>query len=179
FKAMGELMTQNFGYIAEVPFTIVRPSAVYGHTDCNRRVTEIFVVNALQGKSLRLENEGKTMLDFTHVSDTARGIILATTEEAGKGQTFNITAGNSRSLKDLADILASIVPDVEVELVTCQDRFRPARGTLDITKARQLLGYEPRFSLEDGIRDYVQNIVDNDLIPDIKPEIRATLSRRT
>lgn len=51
-KLSGEHMTRAYSERFDMPNTIIRPSAVYGPTDCNRRVTEIFLTNALKGKPL-------------------------------------------------------------------------------------------------------------------------------
>ena len=172
FKVMGELITQNYGQLFDIPFTIIRPSAVYGPTDVNRRVSEIFVNNALTGKKLLLHNEGKTLLDFTYVKDTANGFILATTSEKGKNQIFNITAGNARSLEEFAAVLKKLIPKLEVEKVKITDTYRPRRGTLDISKAKKLLGYKPAYDIEKGLEEYVEYVVNAGVLPGILPEIK-------
>jgi nucleoside-diphosphate-sugar epimerase len=171
YKAIGEMVVNTFGYVHGVPISIVRPSAVYGPTDSNRRVTEIFVNNALTGKPLELHQEGKSIFDFTYVKDTAHGFILASTHPNGEGETFNITAGHGRTLRELSDIICDIIPYVEVSLIKKEDKFRPSRGTLDITKAKTLLGYDPKFSLEDGMREYIKFVVSAGVLQGIKKEV--------
>ena len=171
FKEMGEIITRTSGHIFHIPYTIVRPSAVYGPTDCNRRVVEIFIDNALQNTPLVLDNEGTLRVDFTYVQDTAQGIILATTQEQGINQTFNITAGNSRTLEELAQIIASHIPSVQVQKKKGTDSFRPARGTLDIAKARKLLGYSPKHSLEKGVKLYLEHVIKHGYVPNISAEV--------
>ena len=56
---------QRFG----LPFVIIRPSAVYGPTDSNRRVTELFLMDSLTGGEFVLDNGGLHQLDFTYVND--------------------------------------------------------------------------------------------------------------
>lgn len=153
-KYAGEILTESFGRRFGVPYTIIRPSAAYGPTDINRRVTEIFLENAMAGKKLVLHGGGTTRLDFTHVKDAAHGFVLATFADEAKNEIFNITRGEGRSLKEYADILRKFFPNLET-VEEPADIYRPKRGTLDISKARKLLGYEPAYSLEDGIADYV------------------------
>lgn len=152
-KLAGEILTQAFGRRFGIEYTIVRPSAVYGPTDVNRRVVQIFVENALQGKPLVLHG-ADTQLDFTFVKDTAHGIVLATFHPAAANEVFNVTRGEGRSLRELAGILRRCIPDVQI-IEKSPDRIRPERGALDIQKARRLLGYEPQYSLEDGLAEYV------------------------
>ena len=83
------------------------------------------------------------------------GIALALLQPV-ENETFNITAGQARTLADLHGILRARFPEMPVEVVEQPTDFRPKRGTLDIAKARELLGYEPRYSLEDGVDAYVE-----------------------
>ena len=136
-------------------YTIIRPSAVYGPTDVNRRVSQLFVENALKKIPLKLHDGGKTSLDFSYVKDVAMGFVRATFAEKAANQTYNITRGEGRTLKEFVDIVKTMVPEVQV-IETSADIFRPSRGSMDITKAREELGYVPSYSLEEGLREYVE-----------------------
>ncbi len=156
-KLSGEILTKVFSKQYGIPYTIIRPSAVYGPTDVNRRVTQIFVENALKGKPLILHNNGESKLDFTYVEDIAEGFVLALNKKEALNQTFNITAGNSRSLKKLAEIICKLVPGTEIGYKELpKDEKRPERGTLSIEKAKKLLCYKPKWSLEEGMKAYVE-----------------------
>ncbi|MFH1638658.1 MAG: NAD-dependent epimerase/dehydratase family protein [Candidatus Woesearchaeota archaeon] len=155
-KLNGEILVRTYNKRFGIPYTIVRPSAVYGPTDCNRRVTEIFVMNLLQGKELVLDNGGLHQLDFTYVKDLVQGLMLATTSDKALGETFNITCGNGRKIKDFAEILLKLYPESGSKaVVKAVDVYRPNRGTLDISKAKNLLGYKPQYNLEKGMKEYV------------------------
>lgn len=160
-KLSGEHITRSYSHRFDFPHTIIRPSAVYGPTDCNRRVTEIFLTNALKGDRLRLDNGGHHKLDFTYVKDLARGFLLATEHEEAVGETFNMTGGEGRSIRELAEVVCDLVPNTETyEYET--EVFRPNRGALDISKARDLLGYDPGYSLEDGMAEYLEFVQEFD-----------------
>ncbi len=154
-KYAGEIMTQTFGRRFNIPYSIVRPSAVYGPYDVNRRVSQIFVENALEGKPLRLDGGGKLVFDFTYVEDIAEGLILALLKDEAIGEEFNITYGRGYSLLEFAEVLKNLIPSVQVNVVEDRDEFRPLRGALSIEKAKSILGYEPRFPLEKGLKIYV------------------------
>lgn len=153
-KLMGEEVTKGLGKLYEIPFTIIVPSAVYGPYDMNLRVSQIFVENALSGRKLIVGGEDEK-LDFSYVSDVAEGFCLALFSDSAVGETFNITSGHARSLVDYAKILKSFFPDLEYGVVQ-RDSGKPRRGTLDITKARKLLGFEPKVTLEMGIGEYLK-----------------------
>lgn len=158
-KLAGEVITRGLCDFYKIEHAIVRPSAVYGPTDMNRRVSQIFLEKAIRRKKIKVHGEDES-LDFTYVDDTARGFVLAATQPGGVNQTFNITYGKAHRLLDYVKELKKFFPDLEYEVVP-RDSFRPKRGTLSIDKARSLLNYEPQFSLSEGIRrqvEFVKNV---------------------
>ncbi|MBS3122411.1 SDR family NAD(P)-dependent oxidoreductase [Candidatus Woesearchaeota archaeon] len=156
-KLSGEIITKSFCSMYKKEYVIIRPSAVYGPTDANKRVSQIFVEEALSGKPLVLNNGGTSKLDFSYVEDVADGFILAIKSPNAKDQTFNITRGEGRSLKEFAEIVKQFIPDIIIDYKNVgDDENRPNRGTLDISKAKKLLGYEPKYSIEKGIEKYME-----------------------
>lgn len=155
-KYAGEIMTQTFARRFNIPICIVRPSAIYGPWDINRRVSQIFVENALRGKELRLDGGGKLVFDFTYVKDAADGIILALLKSNAIGQIFNITYGQGYSLLEFVTILKNIIPSVSYRIVEKKDENRPIRGALSIERAKRLLGFSPKYPLEKGLRLYIE-----------------------
>ncbi|MFB3902802.1 MAG: NAD-dependent epimerase/dehydratase family protein [Acidobacteriota bacterium] len=161
-KLSGEILTSVFSKRYDIPHVIVRPSAVYGPTDNNRRVVQVFLENAIKGLPLKVGNPN-TCLDFSYVEDVADGIALATVSEKSTNQVFNITRGEGRTLNDLLCILEKVFPGLNVEIETGDEAFRPIRGALDVSKARQLLGYDPRVSLEEGVDRYLKFMRDKNV----------------
>lgn len=157
-KLSGEIFTKSFGSRFGMEYTIIRPSAVYGPTDANRRVTQILVESAILGQPLIMHNNGLDRVDFTYVKDTAHGFVLAALSDNAKNETFNITRGEGKSILDFVNALRHLFPDLEV-VQKPQDEKRPSRGALDINKARQLLNYEPKYDLKTGVYEYVDFIM--------------------
>ena len=155
-KYAGEVMTETYSRRYGIPYSIVRPSAVYGPYDVNRRVSQIFIENALLGKPITLFGGGHQTLDFTYVEDAADGIIKVMFHDNGAGNAFNITYGHGYTLREFAEILQGHFPNLEVKIVEEEDVFRPNRGALSIEKAKQLVGYNPQVSLEEGIKQYLE-----------------------
>jgi nucleoside-diphosphate-sugar epimerase len=135
-------------------WTIVRPSAVYGPGDANGRFLQRLVEAATTGRTLQLTADPATRLDFTWVQDLARGLADAATSPDAIGETFNLTAGASRSLGDAIDVVRARGHAVAVRRRPATTA-RPRRGTLDIARARTVLGYRPRCTLEDGLAAYL------------------------
>lgn len=162
-KLSGEHITQAYTHRFGIPHAVVRPSAVYGPTDCNRRVTEIFLMNALEGEKLRLDNGGYHKLDFTYVKDIVKGFILAAEHPNAENETFNMTRGEGRSIRELAQVVQELIPGTET-YVKEKDVYRPNRGALDVTKAQERLGFSPEYSLEEGMKEYYDFVQSMDVI---------------
>ena len=162
-KYAGEVMTETYSRRYNIPYSIIRPSAVYGPYDVNRRVSQIFVENALLGKSITLYGGGHQVLDFSYVEDIAYGIIQVMFHEKGEGNAFNITYGKGYSLHEFAEVLQIHFADLEIKIVEEEDVFRPKRGALSIKKAQKIVGYDPQVSLEEGIKRYLEVYRDLDV----------------
>lgn len=153
-KVAGEKMVVAYNQVFNLPYTIIRPSALYGERCVSRRVGQIFVESALAGQSLRVDGDGSERLDFTYIGDLVRGVELAMEAPAARNETFNVTYGQSRTVNELVGIVREAFPAAKVERVE-RDKLMPFRGTLNVDKARRLLGYEPRFPIDVGFRRYI------------------------
>lgn len=154
-KYAGELLTKAYGEVFGLPFTIVRPCALYGPRCVSGRVIQRFIEAAEKGETLKVEGDGSGKVDFTYIDDLVSGIGRVVENGAARGHVFNLTAGRARSLNDIIKILKKDYPALKVEYIE-KDAQRPERGTLSVDKARRLLGYEPRYDLERGIKSYLE-----------------------
>jgi len=162
-KLSCELLTKVYAKRFGLEYAIIRPSAIYGPTDSNRRITQIFVENALTGKPLQLHGGGKDKVDFTYITDAAHGFVLAALSLKAKNEIFNITAGKGISAEKFSKILDKLLPGKVKTIVTPADMNRPVRGSLDIAKAKKLLGYNPKYQLEQGLKEYIDYILSTGL----------------
>jgi len=152
-KLSGEIVTRGLCKFYNIPFTIIRPSAVYGPTDMNNRVSQIFIERAQKGQTIKIQGKDEK-LDFTFVEDLANGCILAATKKNGVNETFNITYGKAETLYKFVMILSKHFKKLKYKIEK-RDSFRPKRGTLSINKAKRLLNYKPIYNLEKGIKKYL------------------------
>jgi nucleoside-diphosphate-sugar epimerase len=153
-KYSGEKIVIAYQQVFDLPYTIIRPSALYGERCVSRRVGQAFIENALAGRSLTVNGDGSDGLDFTYIRDLVDGVVLSLNNEQAYNQTFNLTYGEGRTLNEMISILKSEFSDLLVEHKP-RDTLMPERGTLSIDKARSLLGYEPLWPLEKGFRQYL------------------------
>lgn len=154
-KFGGEKLVIAYNQVFDLPFTIIRPSALYGERCVSRRVIQVFIEKAMRGEPVTLVGNGGDRLDFTYVSDLVQGLVRVVTDEQSHGQIFNLTYGNARSLMDVVNILDGIFPNLRIES-EARDRLMPERGTLSIGKARQIIGYQPEYPLERAVPNYVE-----------------------
>jgi nucleoside-diphosphate-sugar epimerase len=154
-KLAGEKMVIAYQQVFGLTYTIVRPSALYGPRCVSRRVGQIFIENALQNLALRVDGDGEEKLDFTYIDDLVQGMALAIREPAARNEIFNLTYGAARSIRDLVDVIKLDFPDAKVDYVE-RDKLMPFRGTLNVDKARRLLGYAPANPIDVGFRKYVE-----------------------
>jgi len=162
-KLSCEILSRTYSQRYNIEHAIIRPSAVYGPTDVNRRVSQVFIENALTRKPLALFGGGKDKVDFTYVTDAAHGFVLAALMPEAKNEIFNITAGQGRSTEEFAKILDKLIPGGIKTEIKPIDQERPIRGSLDITKARKILNYKPEYQLEDGLKEYINYIISTNL----------------
>lgn len=157
-KLAGEVVTRGLSECYKIKSTIIRPSAVYGPYDMNRRVSQIFLQKAINNEVLNIHGVDEK-LDFSYVKDVAEGIILAATQDNGINEVFNITGGRAYTLLDMVNILKCHFPNLQYN-ITERDENRPRRGKLSIDKACSLLGYSPKYDLERGIKEYIDTCQD-------------------
>ncbi|MBI5726153.1 MAG: NAD(P)-dependent oxidoreductase [Planctomycetes bacterium] len=153
-KLSGEKMVIAYNQVFNLPYTIVRPSALYGPRCVSRRVGQIFIESAMKSSPLRVDGDGNEKLDFTYIDDLVQGIKLVLQKPQAINQTFNITYGQSRSINDLVEIVRKSFEGIPVEYVK-RDKLMPFRGTLSIKKAQEMLGYKPENPIEVGIPKYI------------------------
>jgi UDP-glucose 4-epimerase len=111
-----------------------------------------FLLRCLAGRPMVVFGDGTQTRDFTYVSDTAAGILLAGEHPDAVGDTINLGSGSEVTISTLAEHVraATGTPGAAVQ----HDQDRPGdvlRLCADMSRARARLGYEPRVTLADGL----------------------------
>ena len=153
-KLTGERLVKLFSKRDNLNYNIIRPSGVYGPGDMPDRVVHKFFERAMNNKTITLHN-GQNKVDFTYRKDAARGIVLAALSPVSN-VSFNITAGNATSLRILAEKIIQLT-NSESDIEDLGDHvLYPSRGTLDIQRAKDLLDYQPEYTLDKGLQSYYE-----------------------
>ena len=153
-KVAGEKIVIAYQQVFDLPYTIIRPSALYGPRCVSRRVGQIFIETAMKGGALKVDGDGSEKLDFTYIEDLTAGIERLIQHPAARNQIFNMTYGQSRSIAELVTVIKEYFPGAPVEYVE-RDRLMPFRGTLSVKKLKDLLGFKPQYPIEVGFPPYI------------------------
>lgn len=151
-KYVGELYCKLFSQLYGLPTVCLRYFNVYGPRQilegAYAAVIGIFMRQVAAGEAMTVVQDGRQIRrDFTHVSDVVSASILAWQKNVGGGEVFNIGTGKNYAIWEVAELIGG-------EIATIPPRPGDALVTLaDSTKAKQLLGWEPKVSLEEGIEE--------------------------
>ena len=132
---------------------------VYGPREAHKGVPASMVYHLAQqmkgGQRPRIFKHGEQKRDFVYVKDAVEGSILAL--GAKDSGIYNLGCGQARSFNELVDVLNRCLgTKLQADYVDNPHAHYQNFTQADLTNARSALGYEPRFPLEDGVRDYMQ-----------------------
>lgn len=153
-KAGADHLVEAFRISFNLPVVVVRPFNTFGPRQSTRAVVPTIIAQCLLGETVRLGNIHPTR-DLNFVSNTVDGFISAASTDSAVGRTINLGSGKEISIGELAHVIARVVGrriSIEVE----QSRLRPEgsevdRLIADNTLAGDLLGWQPRVGLEEGL----------------------------
>ncbi|MGD2165679.1 MAG: GDP-mannose 4,6-dehydratase [Anaerolineae bacterium] len=117
-----------------------------------------FMTQALRGEPLTVYDDGEQSRCFTYVADAVRGTIQAATTRGAAGQVFNIGSDRETKINELAELIRELTgSDAEITHVPYASAYGPdfeetRRRMPDVTRAREVLGFEAETSFEDGLR---------------------------
>jgi GDP-L-fucose synthase len=163
-KRMAEMQIQAYKAQYGIDsFAVVRPCNVYGPGD-NFDPKNAMVIPALMWRVLKGENpvsvwgDGSAIRDFAFSRDVAEGVILALLKGT-RGSYVNLGSGRGVTIRELVEALQKVIP-FEAHFDSSKPSGFPRR-VMDMTRAREWLGYEPATSLEQGLRETWAWFVDN------------------
>lgn len=151
-KLAGEWLVRDYTRKTGMAHVIIRPSAVYGPRDVEDRVVSKFLITAMNQGIIQV-NGAEESLDFTYVSDAARGIAQAGVSDLAWNTTYNITRGRARTLREAAQLAINITQGGSMRINEADNNF-PSRGALNTRRAQLDFGYEPQVDIEQGFRLY-------------------------
>lgn len=155
-KIASEALVHAYANCYDIDFVILRFSNVYGRYAFSSRVIPLFIGKVLRGETLEIYGDAKT-LDFVYIDDVVDGLLRTIKRfEIAKGQAYNIAGGKSCSLREMAELIISLVPLSKSKIVIGENRTAEnASFVANIDKARAVLGYRPKHSFAKGMRETI------------------------
>lgn len=162
-KIAADKLAEAYFHSFGLPVITVRPFNTYGPRQSARAIIPTIITQCLAGEELALGNL-KPIRDFTYVADTVEGFILAAAPGA-LGRVVNLGTGAEISVGGLARKIARLLGK-EVWISTDNERVRPAGSEVgrlcSLNRlAKDLIGWEPTYNLEEGLRETIDWIREN------------------
>jgi UDP-glucose 4-epimerase len=136
-----------------LPVSVVRPFNVYGGAQVGEGAIRIFIDRALKHQPLEIHGDGTQIRAWCYGDDMVEGVMLALTHPAAVGESFNI--GNQRAVTTIYGLASTVVRVLEsrseIRFVR-RDYVDVELRVPEVSKARDLLGFEAKVDLEEGIR---------------------------
>lgn len=155
-KIAGEVLFRAYQQCYDIDFITTRFSNVYGKFDYSDRVVPLFILKALRNKDIHIYGEDK-ILDFTYVEDAVDGVLKALEcFEISKNEIYNIATQKGYSIKDVAQLIMEIVGSKSKVYCEANRTGEVCRFIADISKAKAVLKYNPKFGIKKGIAKTVK-----------------------
>ena len=156
-----EQLCLMYGRTYDLPVTALRFFNIYGTRQALSNpytgVAAVFASRMLNGNAPMVFEDGEQMRDFVSVHDIVRANLLAMERPESDGEVINIGGGQPVTIRRVAEILARALGREVTPVITHKYRAGDIRHCYaDITKARRLLGYEPRVTHAEGFRELAQ-----------------------
>jgi len=158
-KAFDEQLAMAYLDERKLPIVILRFFGSYGphnHRSWWGGPQAVFIEQALQNKPLSVHGDGRQTRSFCYISDTVRGIKSAIETDKAIGEIINIGSANEISIEKLAGKIINLTNSKsEIEFIAYEQfggRYEDVRNRVpNLAKAKQLLGFEPKIALDEGL----------------------------
>lgn len=155
-KIAADAMAMSFFNAFNLPVTIARPFNTYGPRQSARAVIPTIITQIAAGKKQIQLGDVSPTRDFNYVKDTCRGFIALAEAEQAIGETVNIGSNFEISVGDTLNLIKNIMAS-DVEFLVDEQRLRPEKSEVnrlwcDNSKIKQLTGFAPQVTLEEGLR---------------------------
>jgi len=163
-KISADKLSESFFRTYNLPIIIIRPFNTYGPRQSRRAVIPTIIYQALNSDVINLGSLSPKR-DFTFVKDIVEGFIKTAESENIIGETINICSDETASVKEIVKKVEKIMGE-KLTILRDENKVRPETSEVFLLignneKAKKLLGWEPKTSLEDGLKETIDYIKDN------------------
>lgn len=158
-KAGADRLIYSYCATYDLPAVIIRPFNNYGPYQHLEKAVPRFITSCILDESISLHGDGSAARDYIYVDDTCSAIdtILHAPAEKVNGEVFNVASEIDRSMKSVAmDVIGKMAKDESLIKYTGDRPGQVFRHTGDISKIKKVLGWEPKITWEDGLRNTIE-----------------------
>lgn len=160
-KLAGEMLGHVYSKLYDIRFIALRFFTVYGPSQRPDLAIHKFTKAIYKGKPITMFGNGSTSRDYTYVDDTVQGIIGAINYSDKNFEIINLGNNYTVSLKELIESIEKVVGKKAIIEQHPEQPGDVPKTFADITKARQLLGYNPQTQLEEGLKKFYDWFLEN------------------
>jgi len=158
-KAAADFLALAFYRSFDLPVVLIRPFNSYGPRQSARAIIPTIITQILAGSKIIKIGSLYPERDLVYVADTVRGFIGGAESRAAVGNIINLGTNSTVSIRELANIIMKLMR-VDRKIEIQKERIRPKcseveRLKADITKAKKLFNWSPRYSLEQGLKETI------------------------
>jgi NAD dependent epimerase/dehydratase len=162
-KIGADVLAESYYYSFDLPVSIIRPFNTYGPRQSARAVIPTIISQGLASDTISL-GLLTPIRDFNYVDDTVEGFIKVAESPKTIGEILNIGSGIAVTIEEVAKTIIKLLGNNK-KIIIENKRHRPIRSEVmklicDNRKAKDMIGWEPKVSLEEGLQqtiDYIQN----------------------
>ena len=177
-KIGADAMAMSYFNACELPVTIARPFNTYGPRQSARAVIPTIISQIAKGaKEIKLGDVSPTR-DFNYVTDTCRGFIELANCSDAIGKTVNIGSNYEISIGDTLNLIKDLMKS-DVTIITEDQRLRPEKSEVfrlwcDNSLINKLIGFEPKFTIEQGLQETITWFLNPENLKKYKSDIYNT-----
>jgi dTDP-glucose 4,6-dehydratase len=161
-KASSELLARSYNRTHGMDVVVTRCSNNYGTHHFPEKLIPLFITNLIEGKKVPVYGTGENVRDWLHVDDHCRGIYQVLMN-GRSGEVYNIGGGRELTNNEITSLILDAMGADESSIEYVEDRKgHDLRYSVDWTKIKRELGYEPQVKFEDGLRETIQWYRDNE-----------------
>ncbi|WHY30364.1 dTDP-glucose 4,6-dehydratase [Bacillus wiedmannii] len=155
-KASADMIALSYYKTYQLPVIVTRCSNNYGPYQYPEKLIPLMVTNALEGKKLPLYGDGLNVRDWLHVTDHCSAIDVVL-HKGRIGEVYNIGGNNEKTNIDVVEQIISLLRKTKEDIAYVTDRLgHDRRYAIDAQKMKNELGWEPQYTLEQGLKETVE-----------------------
>jgi NAD dependent epimerase/dehydratase len=159
-KIGADKMAESYYRSFDLPVATIRPFNTYGPRQSARAVIPTIISQALTKDVIHIGSLSPVR-DMTFVKDTVRGFVAVAESDKSVGEVINIGSGKGSTIGNIMSTILQIIGKEDMEVIEEQGRIRPEKSEVmellcDNSKAKDLLGWEPEYSLSQGLQQTVE-----------------------